>query len=307
VIRITILALFLPACIIELNLEVIEIKKPLRVGLIGPGGIGRVHLFCYNSLSYFYSPAPKVEVVGIASSSAQSCRRAQELCHAPYSTQDYLQLIERANLDLIDCCTPNYTHYQIIRAALLAGKHVYAEKPLAMNMEEAGELVSLAHTRGLRGQLAFQYRFVPAVLRAKELIEEGAIGDAIHFRAQYLHSGYLDPLRPISWRLERRKSGGGALFDLGSHLIDLMRFLLGDYQAVFASLPTYIDQRPTPEGGLGKVDVDDLAQLLVKMASGSQGIIEASRLATGSEDELRFEIHGTDGALSFNLMEPNWL
>lgn len=285
----------------------VAIKNPLRVGLVGPGSIGRVHLFCYDSLPYFYSPAPQVKVVGIAATSDQSCQKAKDLCQATFSTENYLQLVTKENLDLIDCCAPNYLHYPIIRSALLAGKHVYAEKPLAMNVEEAKELVLLAKEGGLKGQLAFQYRFVPAVLRARELIDEGAIGSAIHFRAHYLHSGYLDPNRPFTWRLEKSKSGGGALFDLGSHLIDLMRFLLGDYQAVFASLPTYIKERPRGDGQLGTVDVDDVALLMVKLTSGAQGIIEASRLATGSEDELRFEIHGTEGALAFKLMEPNWL
>ena len=285
----------------------VAIKKPLGIGLIGPGSIGRVHLFCYDALPYFYSPSPQVEVLGVAAASKESCKRAQALCRAPYSTCDYRELVAHSELDLIDCCAPNFLHYPIIRAALLAGKHVYTEKPLAMNEEEAKELVALAAERGLRGQLAFQYRFVPAVLRAKELIEQGALGRVIHFRAQYLHSGYLDPSRPLSWRLEKAKSGGGALFDLGSHLIDLVRFLLGDYEAVFASLPTYIKQRPQGDGQLGQVDVDDVALLMVKLKLGAEGIIEASRLATGSEDELRFEIYGTDGALKFNLMEPNWL
>jgi predicted dehydrogenase len=279
----------------------------LGIGLIGPGSIGKVHLYCYHTLPFFYDPAPQYAVLGVAAHSRRSCLQAAALCPGISTTEDYRQLLARPEIELIDCCAPNYLHYPMISAALLAGKHVYAEKPLALNEEEAKQLHALALERHLKGQIAFQYRFVPAVLRAKELISQGALGSIIHFRAQYLHSGYLDPKRPLTWRLDKAQSGGGALFDLGSHLVDLLRFLVGEYKAVFASLPTFIPYRPLADGTMEKVELDDVALLMVKMASGAQGVIEASRLAAGSEDDLRFELHGSEGSLRFKLMEPNWL
>ena len=145
-------------------------------------------------------------------------------------------------------------------------------------------------------------------MRAKQLRTRGPWGD-LHFRAQYLHSGYVDPKRPLSWRLQKATGGAGALFDLGSHVIDLMRFLVGDYAAVMADIKTFITERPDPDrpDQKGRVDVDDYSLLQVRMTSGALGVIEASRVATGANDDLRFEIHGSKGALRFSLMEPNWL
>ncbi|HHY99422.1 MAG TPA: Gfo/Idh/MocA family oxidoreductase [Firmicutes bacterium] len=251
----------------------------------------------------------RVSVKAVCAASKESCLLAMAQSGVKDCITDYRELVKREDIDAIDCCTPNYLHFPVVLDALKSGKHVYCEKPLAMNVEEAHELVRPARESGLRNQVAFHYRFVPATMRAMGLIEEGALGQILHFRAQYLHSGYIDPNRPLSWRLTREKGGGGALFDLGSHVVDLMRFLLGDYQDVMARLHTFIMERPDPKrpGAKGKVDVDDLVILQVKMADGSFGIIEASRVATGTNDDLRFEIHGTKGAVMFSLMEPNWL
>jgi predicted dehydrogenase len=157
--------------------------------------------------------------------------------------------------------------------------------------------------------MIFNYRFSPAMMRARQLVEEGFLGRIFSVRAAYLHAGYVDPTRPISWRLDAARSGGGALFDLGSHVLDLIRFLLGEYESVYAVTETFIKERPLPgkPGERMTVNVDDLALMIVRLANGAVGTFEASRLATGTNDELRLEIHGSEGALRFNLMEPNWL
>ena len=157
--------------------------------------------------------------------------------------------------------------------------------------------------------MTFNYRFIPAVMRARQLVDEGRIGRVFHFRGVYMHSGYVDATRPMSWRLDNARSGGGALFDLGAHIVDLMRYLLGDYATVAGTLETFVPERPVAKGSteMGQVEVDDWCLLNARMASGAVGTIEASRFATGAADGLGFEIHGENGALGFDLMQPNYL
>ncbi len=284
--------------------------KELRVGLIGYGFIGRVHTLAYQSIPIYYDPAPcKIRLAAVASGRERSCRKA--IAQAGYQswTTDWHELVGRDDIDLIDCCAPNFLHKDIVTQALLNGKHVYCEKPLTMNLAEAYAVLDAANRSTAKAQVVFMYRFIPAMIRARELVEQGFLGRPFSFRASYLHSGYIDPLRPLTWRLDKAKGGGGALFDIGSHVLDLVRLLLGEFHSVFATTETFIKERPLAEApeNTGKVEVDDLSLLLLKMKNGALGTLEASRIATGKNDELRIEIHGDRGALRFNLMDPNWL
>ncbi len=198
-------------------------------------------------------------------------------------------------------------HAQQAAAALAAGKHVYCDKPLARTLDEALTIAAAARAARGRFQLVCQYRYLPATIRARQLVEAGFLGRLLGFRAVYLHAGYVDPNRPMSWRMDMSRSGAGALGDLGSHVLDLLLHLVGPFEQVFADLPTLIGERPTAGGGRAKVEVDDIAYLMLKTAEGATGTVEASRLATGAQDELRFELHGSRGAMRFNLMDPNWL
>ncbi|MFW6159359.1 MAG: Gfo/Idh/MocA family protein, partial [Planctomycetota bacterium] len=158
-------------------------------------------------------------------------------------------------------------------------------------------------------QVTFHNRFYPATLKAKELAEGGFLGDVLAFRAAYLHAGSVDPERPFRWRFSKAVSGGGALYDLGSHTIDLVRHLVGEFADVCCATSIARPDRPAP-GDPSKripVDVDDAAFMLVRTEPGALGSIESSRIASGTQDELRFEIHGRQGAMRFNLMDPNWL
>jgi predicted dehydrogenase len=221
---------------------------------------------------------------------------------------DFRRVVDDPRVDVVHVCTPNAAHREACVAALRAGKHVYCDKPLARDVAEAEEIVAAATAApDSRHQMTFQYRFLPATLRAKELMEAGFVGRLFGYRAAYLHAGYVEADRPMSWRLDAAAAGGGALFDLGSHILDLMRHLAGEAVRVAATLKTLIPERPDGKGGVAKVAVDDLALIQVELAGGGLGTIEASRLATGTNDELRFEIHGDKGALRFNLMDPNWL
>lgn len=251
----------------------------------------------------------KIKLVGVCDINDVNCQKAKEQVEPEMVTTRWQELVEHKEIDIIDCSVPNVFHKDILIAAIQAGKHVYSEKPLALNLAEAREIYAVAEKSNVIHQMTFEYRFIPAMLRAKQLIEDGFLGRPFHFRSVYLHAGYVDATRPISWRLDKKQGGGGALYDIGSHALDLVRFLLGDTGSVYAHSVTFIPERPFEHEPLkkGKVEVDDLTLMLLKMESGCVGTVEASRVATGANDELRLEIHGEKGALRFNLMEPNWL
>ncbi len=280
------------------------------VGVVGFGFMGRTHAYGYLNLPLFYDPPPaRIRLVGVCTRHEDTARKAQETAGFEFATTNVEELIARDDIHIINCCTPNKSHREVLLQAMAAGKHVYCDKPLARNAAEARELADASRAARGKCQMALNYRFLPATLRAKQLMEDGALGDIFHFRACYLHAGYIDPSRPMSWRLSKEESGGGALFDLGSHVLDLMYHLLGPYESVSALCETIIKERPLKDdpARMGEVEVDDVAVLNVRMASGAFGTIEASRFATGAQDELRFEIHGSKGAMKFNLMDPNWL
>ncbi|MDA1191530.1 MAG: Gfo/Idh/MocA family oxidoreductase [Candidatus Poribacteria bacterium] len=278
------------------------------VGMIGFGFIGKMHSLAHVCLPYYYKPLGfETRLVGVATSRGETAVEATAQGGFEFGTTDAQELIDHPDIDVIHVCTPNDTHLKYAVAALNAGKHVYCEKPLARTLDEAIEMASVAEGSGRTHQLAFQYRFVPALIEAKRLIEGGLLGDPLSFRVNYLHSGYVDPNRPLSWRTDAAKSGGGALHDLGSHAVDLLRHLLGDVKRVSATLPTFVKERPTSGGKMAPVLVDDLALLQIEMANGAFGTVEASRIATGTTDDLNIELHGTGGAITFKLMEPNWL
>jgi len=196
--------------------------QKIGIGLVGYGGIGRLHAYCYKSLPFLYDMPVDIELIGIATSSPQTAQRAAKQTNTIFSTTDYNELISRDDIHLIDICTPNNLHADIICAADKAGKHIYCEKPLTVNFDEANRIKREMEFSDRIFQMAFQYRFSPAILRARQLVGEGFLGDILSFQVGYYHSGYLGTDRPMSWRLRKSEGGGGALFDLGSHAIDLL-------------------------------------------------------------------------------------
>ncbi|MDP8245578.1 MAG: Gfo/Idh/MocA family oxidoreductase [Candidatus Hinthialibacter antarcticus] len=284
----------------------------LRIGVIGHGFMGKMHAHAYRSLPFYYDPAPaKTELTGVATQSESSMKRAIENGGFAFGTTDYKELCAHPDIDVIHCCTPNYLHKDILLCALENGKHVYMDKPLCMNLDEARIMANCAKQHPEQfTQMTFQYRFVPALLRAKQLIEQGALGRLFSARVCYLHAGYVDPKRPHSWRLDVSQSGkGGALFDLGAHVIDLTRHLLGEFEEVLHCGETFVKERPLPDNPnkTAPVEVDDISLMMFRLENGAIGTLESSRLATGVQDEIRFEAHGDKGAIRFNLMQPNFL
>lgn len=282
----------------------------LGIGIVGFGFIGRVHALAFSALPFYYSDLPFLpEIRGICTSREETAKKAKEETGIPFATHRVEELLEREDIDVVVVATPNALHLPVVEQAAKAQKHIYCDKPLALNLREAERIQEIVTQSRVAFGMAFQNRFVPAILRARELISEGFLGEVVRVRAQYLHSGYNDPRRPMSWRLRKDLAGGGALADLGSHLIDLVHYLLGAFVVTGARGKTFITKRPrNPEGeDFEEVLVDDWAEVSGVLANGAPLTIEASRFATGSCDELRLEIEGMEGAVRFNSMQPNFL
>ena len=282
--------------------------KEIGVGIVGFGFMGKTHAYGYKTIPFYYPKIPyRIRLVGVCDFAQEVADEARDSFGFVYSTKNPADIFKNPEIDVVDICTPNINHKEGVLGALRAGKHVYCDKPLATNYNEALEILNAIASSSLTTQMALQYRFYPATLRAKELLVEGRIGKIMSFRACYLHSGSVDPDKPIGWKQDKKLGGGGVLFDLGSHVLDLMYSLLGEYESVFATTRIVYPSRPDRQGVRVPIEADDIAFLSLKMKDGSIGSVEVSKVATGTNDELRFEIHGDKGALRFNLMEPNWL
>lgn len=282
--------------------------KELGIGIVGFGFMGKTHTYGYKTIPLYYSNLPfKIKLIGVCDAAPSVAEKARDTLDFQFATQNPDDIFNNPDIDIVDICTPNIYHKDGVLGAIQAGKHVYCDKPLAVSAQEAREVTAQLLSSSVITQMALQYRFFPATLRAKELLSEGRLGKVLSFRASYLHSGSVDPLKPIGWKQDKKFGGGGVLFDLGSHVLDLMYHFLGEYSSVLAHTEVIYKQRPTKSGELVDIEADDAAYLIVKMRSGASGMIEASKIATGANDELRFEIHGDKGAIRFNLMEPNWL
>lgn len=281
-------------------------RPTLGVGMLGYGFMGKVHSECYRQLRTHYDPWPAdIRFVGIATRHQRSADHAREQIGYEFATTDWRKVVEHPEVDVVNVCTPNDQHHEQVLAAIAAGKHVCCDKPLAANFDQAQEMACAAHRGGTVHQMTQNYRFVPALRRAKQLVEEGFLGRPYTFRAAYLHGGSSDPSRPVGWKMQ----DGGTLHDLGAHVMDLVRHLWGEFDEVTARRAIFVAERPATADSPDMVTItgDDAAWLIVRLTNGAIGTIETSKVATGVEDELRIELHGDKGALRFNLMDPNWL
>lgn len=286
------------------------VVKKIGIGFVGYGMIGRVHALAYRELDHYYPKGlPAVDLTGICTSRMETAMQAAEDTGFQFWTDQIDELVNHKDVDVIDCCTPNYMHYPVAMAAIQAGKPVLVEKPLALDAEQAEEIAQAARKAGVSVGMIFNYRFIPAIRHAHQLIEEGFLGQVYQFKIEYLHTGYQNPNRPMGWKLRKSQSGGGALVDLGSHLIDMIRYLLGDIDQVLATTQTFIKERPSQSGSsqMESVDVDDAAWLQIRLVNGAVGNLMATRFGTGAVDDLNLLIHGQHGAIRFRLLEPNWL
>ena len=283
--------------------------KTCNVGILGYGFIGKVHTLAYASLPFYYDPVPlKARITHVCTSRPESSAAAAQSVGADVGTTDFRRVTEDPNVDIVHVCTPNHLHADALLSAMHHGKHIYCDKPLVARLDEADRVRDALGDYRATAQMTLQNRFFPAMLRARELVEEGRLGPILQYRAVYLHAGSADPEAPLKWKLSGA-AGGGVIADLAPHPMDLVHHLVGDFDSILAETKIAYPQRPDAADPSRRVTVDaeDCVVMLAKMACGAIGTIEASKIATGNEDGLRLEINGQRGALRFSLMDPHHL
>ena len=280
-------------------------ESPLRVGIIGFGYIGKIHAHCYQSIPHCFSE-PKVQAQ-VAAVLRSGLGRDAEILHSlgsPLETTSMEEFLAQ-DLDMVDICSPNVLHHDQIRAALEKRHPIYCEKPLGLNLDQARDSTQAANKAGVLTHTAFTMRYIPAVQQAKAILAAGALGEINNFRIHYFHNSYMDPARPMSWRLQKATSGGGSLTDLGIHMIDMVRYLLGDVDWVKCRTRTFITQRPIAAGSaeMAPVDVDDWALCMLGLKNGAEGVIEVTRMSGGMGDSCRIEIFGSQGSIEVDFSQ----
>ena len=280
-----------------------------KIGIIGYGFMGKTHTLGYKTIPLFYQNLPyTVKLGGICTRRIAIAEKARDEQGFEFATDQADDIFNDLSIDIVSICTPNSSHKDYILRALEAGKNVYCDKPLTANADESEEILRVIENYPNQiTQVALQCRFYPAIMKAKQLIEEGRLGNIYHFRCEYLHSSGCDPYKTIGWKQQKEHGGGGVLPDLGAHAFDLVYHLLGEYDEVFTVKDIYYPQRPDKDGNMIDVDAEDTALALVKMKDGSNGEIFVSKIATGSDDELNIDIRGEKGAIKFSTMEPGYL
>jgi predicted dehydrogenase len=282
----------------------------LGVGILGYAGVARAHLNALKKLPYIF-PAPQVRfrLVGIGGRSPVGVEDAAHRYGFEYGATDWRRLVEDPRIDLFIDCAPNDTHAEPCLAAAKLRKHLLCEKPLARDAREAKRMWDGVRRSRIHCQVSYNYRFVPAVRLAREIIRAGDLGEIIHFRTRYTDDTLSDPALPHTWRQERRRAGTGAVGDIASHALDLGRFLVGELKSVAGLSRIVVPRRPVARGArrMKTVDVEDLYEGILEFRNGAVGTLEVSTFCLGRKNFLTFEVNGTRGSLCFNLERLNEL
>lgn len=293
--------------------------KEVRVGMVGYKFMGKAHSHAYHDLPMFFPNAVKPVKQVICGRDVQAVKEAAHQLGWQEAVTDWRALVAREDIDLIDINAPSDVHKAIAIEAAKNGKHIFCEKPLALTLADAREMLQAAESAGVKHMIGFNYRFLPAVQLAHQLIQSGRLGKIYHFRAWFLQDWIVDPEFPLVWRLQKDVAGSGALGDLGAHLIDMARFLIGEFKEVIGMSETFIKERPQPAAmtGLsaqgnsdapkGKVDVDDATLFLTRFQDGALGSFESTRFAPGHRCTNAFEINGSKGSIRFDFERMNEL
>ncbi|MBP3965916.1 Gfo/Idh/MocA family protein [Paenibacillus lignilyticus] len=294
----------------------------IRVGMIGYKFMGKAHSNAYRALPMFFPKVIRPQMAVICGRDAAGLELAREQFGWESAETDWRKLVTRDDIDLIDINAPSDAHKEIAIAAAEAGKHIFCEKPLALNLADSIEMLNAAEKAGVKHMVGFNYRFAPAVQLAKKLVADGRIGEIYHFRGFFLQDWIVDPQFPLVWRLQKEIAGSGSHGDLGAHVIDMARFLVGEFQEVIGMSETFVKERPLPTATLGlsglsakgdtdaprgQVTVDDATLFLARFANGALGSIEATRFAPGHRCTNSFEINGSKGSIKFDFERVNEL
>jgi len=280
----------------------------IGVGILGYAFMGKAHTNAFKKIPYMmYPPAAIPRLVGIAGRNEEAVQEAAKRYGYENAYTDWRDLIANDDVHVFDNGGPNDAHAEPCIAAAEAGKNVFCEKPLARSAEEAKPMLDAVVKAGVKHMVAFNYRFVPAVMQARKLIESGKLGQIYHWRAVYLQEWGMDRQMPTSWRFQKEPAGSGALGDLGAHIIDLARFLVGEPTAVQGMTKTWITERPDGSGGMVTSDVDDGFVATMEFENGALGTVEATRFAQGRKNHNGFEINAENGSIFFNMERLNEL
>ncbi len=283
-------------------------ERQLNIGLIGYGTMGKAHSLGYRNVSLFFEDV-KVTPHLLVLCGRNEAKVAFAAAHYgwDYYTTDWREVVRDPQVNLVDICTPDHLHSEIAIAAAEEGKDIVCEKPLARNVIEGKRMLEATRKNDVRGIVAYTYRVVPAIQLAKQMVEEGELGEIYHFRASWLSDWAASPDVPFVWRFDGGVVSSGALGDIGSHIVDLAHYLVGEITEVTGYDKTFVKERRGHTGESKQVEVDDAAFFLAKYKNGVIGTFEVTRSALGNKEVFSFEINGSKGSVAFNSKQYNEL
>jgi predicted dehydrogenase len=287
--------------------------KTFRVGLIGHRFMGRAHSNAWRQAPKFFNLKANVELHTICGRNAAATQAARAQLGWQNYTTDWREIVESPLIDIVDIVTPTFSHAEMAIAAMKNGKHVICEKPMGLNLKECEQMFAAAQKAKIVHMVCHNYRRIPAIALAKKMISEGALGRIYHFRARYAQDRLTDPDFPLDWRLQKETSGGGVHSDINSHIIDLARYLVGEFEKVCGIVNTFILERPLAESlakgqrKMGKVTAPDSAVFIGWMENGVMANLEATKYALGRRNRIEIEINGSKGSLYFDFEDMNKL
>ncbi len=294
--------------------------RTLRVGMVGYRFMGKAHSNAWRQAPKFFPLKAHVELHTICGRDPAGVQTARAQLGWQHASTDWREIVESPLIDIVDIATPTDSHAEIAIAALQSGKHVLCEKPLALNLKQAQAMWNAAQKSRCVHMVCHNYRRVPAIALAKRMITEGALGRIFHYRARYAQDRLVDPDFPLDWRLQKEFSGSGVHADINSHIIDLGRYLVGEFEEVCGFTNTFISERPIPEPPaksngihtksvrrMGKVTVPDSAMFIGRMTGGALANLEATRYALGRRNHMEIEINGSKGSIFFDFEDMNRL
>ena len=288
-------------------------KKVINVAVVGQGSMGRTHSAAVSLLDYCYKNLPfKVKLHTLVTRNPETARADADALGFENYALSYEEMLENPEIDVVDICTPNNLHLDMIEKAVKAGKHILCEKPLAISKAESEKILSITENTGKCYGMVFNNRHLASVIRACQIVKEGKLGRILSFRTVYRHSSGTDPEKAAGWKQNKDICGAGVLFDLGSHAIDLLNCVLGGSDenkiASVKAVPQIgFETRKGMDGKAWKTNAEEAIYVIATLNNGAVGTIEASKINVGANDDLSLEIFGTDGSLRFNLMDPNFL
>lgn len=288
--------------------------------MIGYRFMGKAHSNAWRQAGRFFPLPAEISLHTVCGRDPKAVESARQQLGWEHAGTDWRAVVESPDIDIIDINTPNDSHAEIAIAAAEAGKHVLCEKPLALNVRQCEEMLEAVKRARVVHMVCHNYRRIPAIAQAKKMIEEGAIGSIFHYYARYAQDWIVDPNFPLVWRLQKGISGSGTHGDINAHIIDLGRYLVGEFREVCGLLHTFIKERPLPEaegkgsglggkGGkkMGRVTVDDASLFIGRFANGALANLEATRFALGRKNHIQIEINGSKGSLTFDFEDMNRL